>query len=88
MSETTLVSRGGLSPEEQRLIARLREIPPGPVGQELTSFIEDLIEFVLDPRCPEAQADGVPCISLALACEQCQMVISELAGLHRRLRRA
>ena len=87
MSETISVE-GGLSHEEQRLIARLRDVPESAVRQELMTLLEDLVDFVGDPRCPEAQADGVPCVSLALACEQCQMVTAVLAGLHRRLRRA
>jgi hypothetical protein len=77
-----------LSPEEWRLVSCLRDIPPGAVHEEFVELIEDLVTFVGDPRCPEAQADGVPCASLALACEQCRMVTSTLAGLHRRLHRA
>jgi hypothetical protein len=76
-----------LSPEERRLIVQLREVPLGPVRQQLVELLGDLVGFVRDPCCPEAQADGVPCLSLAIACDQCQMVAGTLAALHRRLRR-
>ncbi len=79
---------GAVTPEERRLLSRVREIPAGPVRDELVDLMEELVEFVRDPRCPEAQADGTPCQSTALACEQCQMTASVLASLHRRLRRA
>jgi len=77
-----------LSVEEWDLVTRLREIPDSPVRHELIELMQDLVDFVCDPRCPDAQADGVPCLSLALSCEQCQQTIAVIAGLHRRLRRA
>lgn len=78
----------GLSPEEWRLLSHMREIPLGPIRAELIELVGDLVAFVHDPRCPEAQGDGVPCLSLAVACEQCRQVADVLASLHQRLRRA
>jgi hypothetical protein len=51
-------------------------------------MVRDLIDFVRDPRCPEAQGDGVPCASVEIACQDCRHVIAVLAGLHQRLRSA
>ncbi len=82
------VRQEGLSREEWDLVGRLREIPDGPVRSEVIELMNDIVDFVHDPTCREAQADGVPCLSVAIACEQCQQVVGVLAGLHRRLRKA
>ena len=87
MGQASFDPSGPLTQEERHLLSRLHEVPAGAARQQLFELLEDLVEFVRDPRCPESQADGVPCLSLALACEQCQLVTGVLAGLHRRLRR-
>jgi hypothetical protein len=87
MTQAAIRDDEALSTEERSLIVQLREVPPGAVRQQLVELLEELVGFVRDPRCPEAQGDGMPCLSLALACEQCQMVAGMLASLHRRLRR-
>lgn len=74
-----------LSAEEWALICGLRDIPAGLARGELMRFVQDLIAFVGDPRCAEAQGDGVPCRSIHEACEQCQHVGEVIARLHGRL---
>jgi hypothetical protein len=74
-----------LSGEEWTLVCGLRDIPDGEARSELVGLLQDLVEFARDPRCPESQADGVPCLSVDLACEECQRVARVLAALHRRL---
>lgn len=71
-----------LSCDEQTLISRLREIPDGAARTELVALLQDLCEFVCDPHCAQAQADGVPCRTVALDCEQCQEVVQALSALH------
>jgi len=70
------------------LVRRLREVPAGAARGELLELLDDLVDFARDPRCPEAQADGVPCLALGIACEECRQVAGVLARLHRRLRQA
>ena len=69
--ETTSVA---LTPRELRMISGLRDIPPSPLRDLCQELIDRLIEFVREPRCPEFQADGVPCTSASADCEQCARV--------------
>ena len=71
-----------LSVDEHALIGRLREIPEGPARTELLGLIQDLVNYVSDPRCGSAQADGVPCATVSGECEECQSVVRALATLH------
>ena len=57
--------------DEQALINELRDIPDDVARADLTAQIRDLIRFAHDPLCPHAQADGVPCTSVDISCEQC-----------------
>jgi hypothetical protein len=76
----------GLSGEEETLVTRLREIPDGVARSELVRLVRRLLDFVRDPRCPESQADGVPCACVSGDCEQCQQVAVVLRRLHQQLR--
>jgi hypothetical protein len=67
-----------LDDEEWRLIASLREIPPGPLRDRMSGVIEALVAFVADPGCPELQADGAPCTDGHMACDRCRRVLSLL----------
>lgn len=75
-----------LSVDESALVRGLRDIPAGPARDELVGLLKELVEFVRDPRCVEAQGDGVPCTTTAFDCEQCQRVADALSRLHDRLR--
>jgi hypothetical protein len=74
-----------LNCDESTLIDGLRDIPPGAAYDELIGIIQDLIAFVRDPRCPLAQADGLPCDSIEAACGECRDVPGLLALIHRGL---
>jgi hypothetical protein len=57
--------------DEWVLINELRDIPDDVARAGLTAQILDLIRFAHDPLCPHAQADGVPCTSVNVSCDQC-----------------
>lgn len=86
MGETTF--RVPLSPQEWRLVAALREIPPSPLRDLLGDALQELVEAVREPRCPEAQADGFPCADVHAECEECRKLIRILEGLRARLQAA
>jgi hypothetical protein len=79
------VTREMLSADEWALVCGLRDIPDGIARGELLDLLLDLVAFARDPRCPAAQGDGVPCLTVSAACEQCRRVGDVLALLHRRL---
>jgi hypothetical protein len=80
------MSLGALSEEERRLIAALRDIPPSLRRDSLTLLLQELTELVREPHCAEMQADGVPCASAHVACDECQQITVLLDGLRSRLR--
>jgi hypothetical protein len=65
-----------LSPEERRFVLALREVPPSRLRNELCSLLDELLAFAREPRCPDSQADGVPCASSRLACDECERVMN------------
>jgi hypothetical protein len=77
-----------LTPEEWDLVGNLRQLSPGPLRDGITCLVAELVAFVAHPTCADAQADGSPCLSTHLSCEQCQQVASVVASLRRRVRRA
>ena len=79
------VTREMLSADEWALVCGLRDVPDGVARGELLDLLLDLVAFARDPRCPAAQGDGVPCLTVSAACEQCRRVGDVLALLHRRL---
>ncbi|HXK12280.1 MAG TPA: hypothetical protein VMT70_21760 [Vicinamibacteria bacterium] len=79
------VSLGALTPEEARLVLALRAVPPSRLRDLMTTLVSELADFVADPRCTEAQADGAPCPSPDAACDECRKVTSILEGLRGRL---
>jgi len=72
-----------LSSREWRVIAALRDLPPGEARDLLDEVLDQLVTFVQDPHCTEMQADGVPCASPNSDCEQCARLKEILAGLRR-----
>jgi hypothetical protein len=77
-----------LNPEEWRLVAGLRDIPPSPLRDLMHEMMMTLVDYVREPRCPEIQADGVPCETPAADCEQCLKVKELLYTLRRGVARA
>jgi hypothetical protein len=76
-----------LSPVEWSLVWRLREIAPGRLKNEVTALVRQMLELAQQPRCAEAQADGVPCDSAAADCVECQNVALRLARVRTALGR-
>lgn len=70
-----------LSDTEWRLVARLREVPEGPLRVQLFEFLDQLADFVREPSCPEVQADGVPCGAVSTDCAECLAVKEMLQTL-------
>lgn len=67
-----------LTAEEYALLARLREVTPGPMRTSLVALLMDLAAFAREPSCAAAQADGVPCDSVHSSCERCQEAVAVL----------
>jgi hypothetical protein len=63
-----------LNAREWTLVSGLRDIPPSPLRELMQELMGALIAYVREPRCPEIQADGVPCDSVEADCEQCRRV--------------
>ncbi|MCK6680907.1 MAG: hypothetical protein L6R30_00635 [Thermoanaerobaculia bacterium] len=72
MKETSVAAT--LTPKEWRLIESLRAIPESPLKRRVDILLEDLLEFIREPKCPEMQADGVPCTNVHANCDQCTHV--------------
>jgi hypothetical protein len=74
-----------LSREEQKLVLALREIPPSRLRDLMTTLVSELADFVAEPSCAEMQADGVPCPSTDVSCDECRKLTTILEGLRGRL---
>jgi hypothetical protein len=74
-----------LTLEEQRLLLALREIPPSRLRDLMTALVSELADFVAEPRCAEMQADGVPCATTDVSCDECRKLTSVLEGLRGRM---
>jgi hypothetical protein len=74
-----------LSPEEQKLLLALREIPPSRLRDLMTTLVGELADFVADPSCAEVQADGAPCPGPDTSCDECRKLTTILEGLRGRL---
>ncbi|HQR45734.1 MAG TPA: hypothetical protein PK598_06930 [Thermoanaerobaculia bacterium] len=60
-----------LTPAEWRLVSSLREIPSSALKEKALELFAAVVDFARDPRCAEVQADGVPCETPSVACDQC-----------------
>jgi len=74
-----------LSPEEEKLLRALREIPPSRLRDLMTTLIAELAEFVAEPSCAEMQSDGAPCPASNVSCDECRKLTTILEGLRGRL---
>ena len=74
-----------LTLEEQKLLLALREIPPSRLRDLMTTLVSELADFVAAPGCAEMQADGVPCPTTDVSCDECRKLIGVLEGLRGRL---
>jgi hypothetical protein len=74
-----------LSAEERDLVLALRDVPPSPLRDLLTTLVAELTRFAAQPGCAEMQADGAPCTSADAACDECRKMTQLLEGLRTRL---
>jgi len=74
-----------LTLEEQKLLLALREIPPSRLRDLMTTLVSELADFVSNPSCAEMQADGAPCPTTDVSCDECRKLTSVLEGLRGRL---
>jgi hypothetical protein len=74
-----------LSPDEQKLLVALREIPPSRLRDLMTTLVSELADFVSEPGCAEMQADGAPCPTTDASCDECGKLTTILEGLRGRL---
>ncbi len=74
-----------LTLEEQKLLLALREIPPSRLRDLMTTLVSELADFVAEPRCAEMQADGAPCPTTDVSCDECRKLIGVLEGLRGRM---
>jgi hypothetical protein len=74
-----------LSREEQKLLLALRDIPPSRLRDLMTTLVSELADFVAEPRCAEMQADGAPCPTTDVSCDECRKLTTILEGLRGRL---
>jgi hypothetical protein len=72
-----------LDPDEWKLVAGLRDIPPSPLRDLMHEMMISLVDYVREPKCPELQADGAPCEAPTADCEQCVRVKELLVTLRR-----
>jgi len=75
-----------LTADEWMLVNTLRDLPQSAMRDRFFALLGELLRFVGDPRCAETQADGVPCASATVACDQCRKVVGILDALQARLR--
>jgi hypothetical protein len=74
-----------LTLEEQKLVLALREIPPSRLRDLMTALVSELADFVANPQCAEMQADGAPCPTTDVSCDECRKLTFVLEGLRGRL---
>ena len=74
-----------LTLEEQKLLLALREIPPSRLCDLMTALVSELADFVAEPSCAEMQADGAPCPTTEVSCDECRKLTTILEGLRGRL---
>ena len=73
-----------LSADEWRFVSDLRAFPSSPLRDRALALFNAVLEFSREPRCPEAQADGVPCDTPSRSCDQCLHLEEMLETLRRR----
>jgi hypothetical protein len=70
-----------LTTAEHTLIRGLREIPESDLKSRILTAVDDLVRLGQEPRCSDAQADGVPCGCAQSQCETCNSVFERIAAL-------
>jgi hypothetical protein len=76
MTETRLSTP--LTTREHDLIRGLRDIADSRLKSRILTVIDDLVRLGQEPRCADAQADGVPCGCGQSQCETCSRVFERV----------
>ncbi len=66
---------------EAKLLEAVKDLPPA----RLRRLLDELVKLTAEPRCAEAQADGVPCPTAHNSCEQCAQFAEVLNRVRERL---
>lgn len=72
---------------EALVIQRLRDTLPADAQAMFFKEFEELLTLAAEPRCAEAQADGVPCGTLDTDCERCGRALGWLSRLRAEIAR-
>ena len=70
-----------LTYRERELIEGLRAIPESALKRKILGLVDDIVRLGQEPKCFEAQADGVPCACSDSSCETCIGVFERLAEI-------
>jgi hypothetical protein len=70
-----------LLPDERSLVWSLRDVPEGPLRDELLALFKEILADARNAHCAEAQADGVPCACLGASCAECERALSRFRGM-------
>jgi hypothetical protein len=70
-----------LTTREHALIRGLRDIADSRLKNRILSVMDDLVRIGQEPRCTDAQADGVPCGCAQSDCETCNSVFERVDAL-------
>jgi len=70
-----------LTSRERDLIEGLRAIPESALRRRIVALVDDIVRLGQEPRCVEAQADGVPCACADSSCESCIEVFQRLSDI-------
>ena len=73
-----------LSADEWHFVSGLRSVPSSPLRGRALALFDAVLELASEPRCAEAQADGVPCDTPSRSCDQCLHLEDMLEALRRR----
>jgi hypothetical protein len=70
-----------LTTREHDLIRGLRDIADSRLKNRILAVMDDLVRLGQEPRCADAQADGVPCGCGQTQCETCNRVFERVDAL-------
>jgi hypothetical protein len=70
-----------LTSRERDLIEGIRAIPESALKRRIVLLVDDIVRLGQEPKCVEAQADGVPCACVNSSCEACIGVFERLAEI-------
>jgi hypothetical protein len=73
---------------ERRLVGDVRAALPVEAQTIFFRELDDLLALLEEPRCAEAQADGVPCPRVEVGCEECGRALGWVRDLRNAIARS